>query len=156
MHLAGVPVVLFEHPHAILKFQQMLPLPSSLNVYFFNSSGQFFSALVIFLFLLGGVVGFPPVFGGSVLLGCTGCWTFGPVVGKGRISMVTLGSVVSFLKSSFRAGWSLTGFKDFDCCCAKMVQSSLSARKSWSSLTAANPAGTSLVKVWRSHCTHSS
>ena len=31
--------------------------------------------------------------------------------------------------------------------CAKMVQRSLSARKSWSSLTAANPGGTSLVKV---------
>ena len=26
MHVAAVPVVLCEHPHAILKFQQMLPL----------------------------------------------------------------------------------------------------------------------------------
>jgi len=69
MHLAGVPVVLCEHPLAILKFQQMLPLPSNLKVYFFNSSGQFFSALVSFLFLLGGPVGLPPGFGGSIFFG---------------------------------------------------------------------------------------
>jgi len=57
MHFAGVPVVLRKHPHSILKFQQMLPLPPNLKMHFFNSSGQFFSALVIVLLSLGGAVG---------------------------------------------------------------------------------------------------
>ena len=94
MHLAGVPVVLCEHPHAILKFQQMLPLPSHLEVYFFNSSVQFSSSLVIFLLLLEGVVGLPPVLvdHSSSAESAAGFWIS---CRRGRISMVTLGSVLT-------------------------------------------------------------
>ena len=87
----------------------MLPLPSNFRLYLFSSSGQFFSALVIFLFLLGGPFA---AFGrgGSVFFGggAVGCG-FELAVGSGNTSIVTRGSVVSFLKSSLSTGWSLTG-----------------------------------------------
>ena len=61
--------------------------------------------------------------GGAVVCG------FELAVGSGNTSIVTRGSVVSFLKSSLSTGWSLTGRNDLVCCCARIVQSSLSALK---------------------------
>ena len=125
MHLAGVPDVELEHPEFMLKLQQMLPLPSSFKLYFLSSSGQFFSALVIFLLLFG----FPVAFGAGVVLfggGALGAagGAFCCIVGSGKRNIVMRGSVVSFKKLLFNAGTSATGFKLCNCCCANTVHSS--------------------------------
>ena len=100
-----------------------------LQVVSFQLFRTVFSALVIFLFLLGGpFAAFGQ--GGSVFFGggAVGCG-FELAVGSGNTSIVTRGSVVSFLKSPLSTGWSLTGRNDLVCCCARIVQSSLSALK---------------------------
>ena len=125
MHLAGVPEVELEHPELMLKLQQILPLPSSFKLYFLSSSGQFFSALVIFRLLFG----FPVAFGAGV--GLLGGGVFGAAgaalcctVGSGKRNIVMRGSVVSFRKLAFSAGTSATGFKLCSCCCANTVHNS--------------------------------
>ena len=70
----------------------MLPFPSSLNVKPLSSSGQFFSALVNFLFLVGAAVDLGAGRGASGLRGA-GAGGAGVFAGKGRTYMVTLGSV---------------------------------------------------------------
>ena len=126
----------------------MLPLPSRRRVYFFSSSGQFFSALVTFRFLLG------LFFGAAAILGAGFAFGAGTGLleeGKGRTNMVTLGSVVSLLKSSLSTGTSLDGLSDLVCCCARSVHSSLSARTTCSSFIAPKPEGTSFVMDCKSH-----
>ena len=123
----------------------MLPLPSNLNLYFFNSSGQFFSALLSFLRLFGG----PGAFGcfrGSCFFGGCCVVVLGEVDGNGRTNRVTRGSVVSFLNSSLRAGTSFGGFSDPVHCCARIVHNSLSALITCSTFTIAKPLGTSRVR----------
>ena len=104
----------------------MLPLPSSFNVYFLSSSGQDFSARVVFrrLFCFGLLTAGLLVCGTLLLL----LWfcLLDPL-GNGNTNIVTLGSVVSFLKSSFKTGTPFSGFKDFTVACARIVHSSLSA-----------------------------
>jgi hypothetical protein len=117
-------------------------------VYFFSSSGQFFSARVTFCFLLGLFFGAAAILGAGVALGAaTGLLE----EGKWRTNMVTRGSVVSFLKSTLSIGTSLDDLSDLVCCCAKSVHSFLSARTTFSSFIAPGPEGTSFVMDCKSH-----